>query len=68
MQPAATVIASKFDEVIREGESAIRSKRLQVYGNNDIYSVELAGVLKLNGFSGWSLRRIRLWTKCNGIF
>ncbi|HMZ93942.1 MAG TPA: NAD(P)H-dependent glycerol-3-phosphate dehydrogenase [Chitinophagales bacterium] len=46
LQPAATVIASKFDEVIREGESAIRSKRLQVYGNNDIYSVELAGVLK----------------------
>lgn len=44
--PAATVIASKFDEVIREGESAIRSRRLQVYGNHDIYAVELAGVLK----------------------
>jgi glycerol-3-phosphate dehydrogenase (NAD(P)+) len=44
--PAATVIASKFDEVIKEGESAIRSKRLQVYSNHDIYSVELAGVLK----------------------
>lgn len=46
MHPAATVIASKFDEVIREGENAIRSKRLQVYGNHDIYAVELAGVLK----------------------
>ena len=44
--PAATVIASKFDEVISEGEAAIRSKRLQVYGNHDIYAVELAGVLK----------------------
>ncbi|MEN9448972.1 MAG: hypothetical protein RJA25_2262 [Bacteroidota bacterium] len=44
--PAATVIASKFDEIIREGENAIRSKRLQVYGNHDIYAVELAGVLK----------------------
>jgi glycerol-3-phosphate dehydrogenase (NAD(P)+) len=44
--PAATVIASKFEEVIREGESAIRSKRLQVYSNHDIYAVELAGVLK----------------------
>lgn len=44
--PAATVIASKFDEVIREGENAIRSKRLQVYSNPDIYAVELAGVLK----------------------
>lgn len=46
MHPAATVIASKFNEVINEGEKAIRSKRLQVYGNSDIYSVELAGVLK----------------------
>jgi glycerol-3-phosphate dehydrogenase (NAD(P)+) len=46
MHPAATVIASKFNEVILEGEKAIRSKRLQVYGNNDIYAVELAGVLK----------------------
>ncbi|MDB5226408.1 MAG: glycerol-3-phosphate dehydrogenase [Bacteroidota bacterium] len=44
--PAATVIASKFEEVIREGESAIRSKRLQVYSNHDIFAVELAGVLK----------------------
>lgn len=44
--PAATVIASKFEEVISEGEAAIRSKRLQVYGNHDIYAVELAGVLK----------------------
>jgi glycerol-3-phosphate dehydrogenase (NAD(P)+) len=46
MHPAATVIASKFDEVIKEGEAAIRSKRLQVYSNHDIYAVELAGVLK----------------------
>jgi glycerol-3-phosphate dehydrogenase (NAD(P)+) len=44
--PAATVIASKFDEVIREGEGAIRSKRLQVYSSHDIYAIELAGVLK----------------------
>lgn len=44
--PAATVIASKFDEVIKEGDAAIRSKRLQVFSNHDIYAVELAGVLK----------------------
>ncbi|MCB0506841.1 MAG: NAD(P)-dependent glycerol-3-phosphate dehydrogenase [Bacteroidetes bacterium] len=44
--PAATVIASKFDEVIREGDAAIRSHRMQVYSNHDIYAVELAGVLK----------------------
>ncbi len=45
-QPAATVLASKFDEVIREGDTALRSNRLQVYSNHDIFAVELAGVLK----------------------
>ncbi len=45
-QPAATVIASRFDEVIKEGQFAIRSKRFQVYGSHDILSVELSGVLK----------------------
>ena len=46
LQPAATVIASRFDEVIREGEYAIRSRRFQAYGSHDILGVELAGVLK----------------------
>jgi glycerol-3-phosphate dehydrogenase (NAD(P)+) len=45
-QPAATVIASRFEEVIREGQNALRSDRFQVYGNNDILGIELAGVLK----------------------
>jgi len=45
-QPAATVIASKFEEVIREGQFAIRSKRFQAYGSKDIIGVELGGVLK----------------------
>jgi glycerol-3-phosphate dehydrogenase (NAD(P)+) len=45
-QPAATVIASRFDEVIREGQFAIRSKRFQAYGSNDILGVELGGILK----------------------
>lgn len=45
-QPAATVIASRFDEVIREGRAALRSPRFQVYGNHDIIGVELSGVLK----------------------
>ena len=45
-QPAATVIASKFEEVIREGDAALRSNRLQIYSNPDIFAVELAGVLK----------------------
>lgn len=45
-QPAATVIASRFDEVIREGIAALRCDRFQVYGNKDILGIELAGVLK----------------------
>lgn len=46
MQPAATVIASKFDEVINEATLAIKSPRFQVYASHDIFGVELAGVLK----------------------
>lgn len=45
-QPAATVIASRFEHVIKEGTHALRSERLQVYGNNDLLGIELAGVLK----------------------
>jgi glycerol-3-phosphate dehydrogenase (NAD(P)+) len=45
-QPAATVIASRFDEVISEGQGALRSERFQVYGNKDILGIELSGVLK----------------------
>ncbi|MBC8173598.1 MAG: NAD(P)-dependent glycerol-3-phosphate dehydrogenase [Chitinophagales bacterium] len=45
-QPAATVIASLFDEVIQEGQAALKSNRFQVYGSHDIFGVELAGVLK----------------------
>jgi glycerol-3-phosphate dehydrogenase (NAD(P)+) len=45
-QPAATVIASRFDEVIHEGTSALRSDRFMVYGNKDLLGIELAGVLK----------------------
>jgi glycerol-3-phosphate dehydrogenase (NAD(P)+) len=45
-QPAATVIASQFDEVIQIGKRLLRNDRFQVYGNNDMVGVELAGVLK----------------------
>ncbi|MFN0275800.1 MAG: NAD(P)H-dependent glycerol-3-phosphate dehydrogenase [Chitinophagales bacterium] len=44
--PAATVIASRFDEVIHEGQKALKSSRFQVYASYDIEGVELAGVLK----------------------
>lgn len=45
-QPAATVIASRFNEVIEEGQKALKSQRFQVYGSNELKGVELAGVLK----------------------
>ena len=45
-QPAATVIASKYNEVIQEGQRLLRSEKFQVYGNSDIIGVELSGVLK----------------------
>jgi glycerol-3-phosphate dehydrogenase (NAD(P)+) len=44
--PAATVIASHFDEVINLGKRILRNDRFQVYGNKDLVGVELAGVLK----------------------
>jgi len=45
-QPAATVIASKYNEVILEGQRLLRSEKFQVYGNSDIIGVEISGVLK----------------------
>lgn len=45
-QPAATVIASRFNEVVNEGVHALRCDRFQVYGNRDILGIELTGVLK----------------------
>jgi glycerol-3-phosphate dehydrogenase (NAD(P)+) len=45
-QPAATVIASRFDEVIREGQGCLRSERFQVFGSKDLLGIELTGVLK----------------------
>ncbi|UJP66553.1 NAD(P)H-dependent glycerol-3-phosphate dehydrogenase [Mongoliitalea daihaiensis] len=44
--PAATVIASPYNEVIMEGQRLLRSEKFQVYGNSDIIGVELSGVLK----------------------
>lgn len=45
-QPAATVIASRFDEVIKLGQRTLRTPNFQVYGSHDLTGVEIAGVLK----------------------
>jgi len=45
-QPAATVIASKFNEVIEIGQSLLKSTHFHVFGSHQIYGAELAGVFK----------------------
>lgn len=45
-QPAATVVASHFKEVINEGTRLLRTDRFQVYGSSDLVGIELCGVLK----------------------
>jgi glycerol-3-phosphate dehydrogenase (NAD(P)+) len=45
-QPSATVVASRFNEVIHAGQKLLRSDRFQVYGSTDLVGVELSGALK----------------------
>ncbi len=45
-QPTATVIGSKFDEVIQAGMKVLNSKHFQVFGTHEILGAELAGALK----------------------
>ncbi|HFA50859.1 MAG TPA: NAD(P)-dependent glycerol-3-phosphate dehydrogenase [Bacteroidetes bacterium] len=45
-QPTATVIASKFNEVIREGKKVLSSRQFQVFDTYEILGAELAGALK----------------------
>jgi glycerol-3-phosphate dehydrogenase (NAD(P)+) len=45
-QLGATVIASRYNEVIKEGQKAINSNVFRAFGSNETIGVELAGVLK----------------------
>jgi len=45
-QPTATVIGSKFSEVIKKGRKALDSRQFHVFGTHDILGAELAGALK----------------------
>ena len=45
-QPSASVIASKFDEVINRAKVVLKSSQLHVFGTHDLLGAELAGVLK----------------------
>ncbi len=45
-QPTATVIGSKFDEVVNQGKKMLSSRHFQVFGTYEILGAELAGALK----------------------
>ncbi len=45
-QPTATVIGSKFDEVVKLGKKVLSSRHFQVFGTYEILGAELAGALK----------------------
>jgi glycerol-3-phosphate dehydrogenase (NAD(P)+) len=67
-QPAATVIASKYNEVILEGQRLLRSEKFQVYGNSDIIGVELSGVLKnIIAISAGALAGLGLGENAKGL-
>lgn len=45
-QPTATLVGSRFREVIQAGQTALNSSKFHVFGSYDILGAELAGVLK----------------------
>lgn len=45
-KPAATVIASPFDEVVEKGQRLLKNERFLVYGGSDLLGTELCGILK----------------------
>lgn len=45
-QVAATVIASRYNEVIKEGQKALNSRFFRAFGSNETIGIELAGILK----------------------
>lgn len=45
-KPAATVVASQFDEVVQIGQKLLKNDRFLIYGSSDLLGVELCGILK----------------------
>ncbi len=44
--PAATVVASRYEEVVARATRVLMGRRFRVYGNHDVLGVELAGAMK----------------------
>ncbi len=45
-QPAATVIASEFDEVIAKAQEVLSSNKFFAFGSHDLKAAEIAGIFK----------------------
>ena len=45
-KPAATVVASHFNEVISIGQQLLKNDRFMIYGSSDLIGIELCGILK----------------------
>ena len=45
-KPAATVVASHFDEVVKIGQRLLKNDRFMIYGSQDLIGIELCGILK----------------------
>jgi glycerol-3-phosphate dehydrogenase (NAD(P)+) len=45
-EPAATVVASSFSEVIQAGQDILSTETFRVYGGSDVVGLEWAGTLK----------------------
>ncbi len=45
-KPAASVVASHFDEVIKIGQKLLKNDRFMIYGSKDLIGIELCGILK----------------------
>ncbi|WP_420318121.1 NAD(P)H-dependent glycerol-3-phosphate dehydrogenase [Ekhidna sp.] len=45
-KPAASVVASHFDEVVKIGQRLLKNDRFMIYGSRDLIGIELCGILK----------------------
>ena len=45
-KPAASVVASHFNEVISIGQRLLKNDRFMIYGSSDLIGIELCGILK----------------------
>jgi len=68
-KPAATVVASRFDEVIRIGQRLLKNDRFLVYGRNDLLGTELCGILKnIIAIGAGTIESLKLGENAKALF